>query len=126
VRVAQRQAPPRVQPGSVSLTDRPEPLANRSNPFWLPFVVGVPVTGSIGLYLVCHYLSSRFDAGSPMTHDVDPHLAIWISLLAVLATIAIWVVAMLEQRNRDRSWSGLSRGTRPRDRARPVARRGVR
>lgn len=121
-----RRASRRVEARSDSLTGSRESVANRPNSFMLPLVVGVPVAASVGLFIVCHYLSFRFDVGSPITHYVDPHLAIWISLLAVSGTTAIWVVAMLEQRTRDRSRSGPQGGPRPRDRTRPLDQRSVR
>lgn len=73
-----------------------------SNQTWaksIPLVALVTIGGSLVLFLICRYLTNRFDGGTPITHHVDPYLAIWISLTAVAATCTVWVVAMLENRS---------------------------
>jgi hypothetical protein len=52
--------------------------------------VGVIALG-VGLFILSHYLSARFDQGTPITHSVNEYLAVWLSIVVVSGVGLAWL-----------------------------------
>jgi hypothetical protein len=89
-------------------------------------IVIVSIAGSVVLFLLCRDLTARFEGGSPVTHSVNPYLAIWISLVAVAATLTVWIIAMLEHRSPNDLTKALPRRPRRRGGSKPASEGRVR